>query len=77
LDQKNGKNAQKFQLLGWLLFIVSAAFFIASSVRNGDMVGLLGGFFFLVACFVFLVPFMGRGVQDEKNVSSGREYHRG
>lgn len=77
MDQKNGKNAQKFQLLGWLLFIVSAAFFIASSVRNGDMVGLLGGLFFLVACFVFLVPFMGRGGRDEKDEASGREYHRG
>ena len=66
MDPNNTKDAQKPQLLGWLLFIVSAAFFIASSVRSGDMVGLLGGLFFLVACFFFLVPFMVRGGHDEK-----------
>jgi hypothetical protein len=31
--------------------------FIASSIRNGDMLGLLGGIFFLLACFVFLIPY--------------------
>ena len=76
MGQNNGKRDSKFQLWGWLLFIVSAAFFITSSVRSGDMVGLMGGLFFLVACLVFLVPFMGRGGQDEKNEASSREYHQ-
>lgn len=43
-------------LAGWLLFIVSALFFIAASWRSGDMLALAGGLFFLLACFVFLVP---------------------
>lgn len=45
-------------LAGWILFIVSALFFIASSWRSGDMLGLGGGVFFLVACLAFLVPFL-------------------
>jgi hypothetical protein len=49
--------ATKCQVLGWILFILSALAFIASSIRSGDLYGLVGGVFFLVACFVFLVPF--------------------
>ena len=50
--------AVKCQILGWVLFIISALAFIASSLRSGDMLGLTGGIFFLVACFVFLVPYV-------------------
>ena len=51
---------RKVQLAGWLLFVVSAVFFIAASARAGDIMGLTGGVFFLVACFVFLIPFWKR-----------------
>ncbi len=47
---------EKCQIWGWILFIVSALFFIATSIRTGDILGLLGGAFFLVACFIFLIP---------------------
>ena len=50
---------KKYDLLGWTLFVVSAAFFIASSIRAGDVVGLLGGLFFLLACAAFLFPYAG------------------
>ncbi len=43
-----------FILLGWSLFIVSAAFFIASAWRAGDMLALAGGIAFLLANFAFL-----------------------
>jgi hypothetical protein len=46
----------KWILAGWLLFIVSALFFIAAAWRAGDMLALSGGVFFLIACFSFLVP---------------------
>ncbi len=39
------------------LFVVSALFFIGASVRAGDMLGLAGALFFLIACFVFLLPY--------------------
>ncbi len=54
--------ARRFQLWGWGLFVLSALFFLASAWRSGDLLALLGALFFLVACFVFLAPFVrGRG----------------
>ena len=54
------RKADKFLLWGWILFIVSALFFIWASLRSGDLIGFLGGFFFLLACFVFLVPLIAK-----------------
>ena len=48
-----------YDLWGWLLFVISALFFVASSIRNGDMIGLLGGVFFLLACVAFLASYVG------------------
>ncbi|HVO03118.1 MAG TPA: hypothetical protein VMT54_13010 [Candidatus Cybelea sp.] len=47
----------RVQILGWVMFIISALAFIASSIRSGDTLGLIGGVFFLVACIVFLIPY--------------------
>ncbi|MGB0384417.1 MAG: cytochrome oxidase subunit III [Ardenticatenaceae bacterium] len=56
------KERQRFEYLcqiwGWVLFIISALFFMAASWRSGDMVSFLGGLFFLIACFVFLLPYV-------------------
>ena len=49
----------RYDLWGWLLFVVSALFFMASSIRNGDIVGLIGGVFFLLACVAFLASYKG------------------
>lgn len=46
----------KWVVAGWLLFIVSALFFIAAAWRAGDFLGLAGAVLFLIACFSFLVP---------------------
>jgi hypothetical protein len=43
---------------GWCLFIVSAVFFVASTVKSGDLLGIIGSLFFLFACIVFLVPYL-------------------
>lgn len=53
----------RIQILGWVLFILSALAFIASSIRNGDTLGLIGGISFLIACFVFLIPYVMRGTR--------------
>ena len=50
----------KLNLVGWMLFVVSALWFIAASVRAGDVVSLLGGLFFLLGCIVFLIPYAMR-----------------
>ena len=46
----------KYQLFGWVLFIVCAIFFIASSLKNGDTLTFIGSIIFLIACIVFLIP---------------------
>ena len=48
----------RLHLWGWILFILSAIFFMASSIRAGDPLSLAGGALFLVACFVFLAPLL-------------------
>jgi hypothetical protein len=36
------QRSKRYELWGWLLFVVSALFFMWSSIRTGDTVGLLG-----------------------------------
>ena len=59
MPEKSPRRDERHDFLGWMLFVVSAAFFMASSIRAGDVVGLLGGVFFLLACAAFLVPYLG------------------
>jgi hypothetical protein len=54
--QSQDNNGDKHQIAGWILFIFCAIFFLASSLRNQDILTLLGSIIFLVACAVFLVP---------------------
>jgi len=54
---EDGDRKRKFEIWGWCLFIVSAVFFIVSTARSGDMIGLLGSVFFFVACIVFLATY--------------------
>ena len=58
MANEDGGSKRKFEVWGWCLFIVSAVFFIASTARSGDVLGLLGSLFFLFACIVFLVPYL-------------------
>jgi len=51
---------RQLAIAGWLLFIISALGFIWSSLKSGDIPALIGGVFFLSACFVFLVPYVRR-----------------
>ncbi|MFT5001350.1 MAG: hypothetical protein ACI861_001810 [Paracoccaceae bacterium] len=47
---------KNFEFIGWVLFTVSACFFVASGVRSGDLPTLVGSLLFLIACFFFIVP---------------------
>lgn len=58
------QNACKFQIAGWVLFILSALLFVWSTARVGDAVGLAASLLFLVACLVFLVPII-RAVEEK------------
>lgn len=61
------KREARFHLWGWLLFVVCAGFFIASSIESNDILGLVGSIIFLIACVVFIVPFaMKKGQSEDK-----------
>ncbi len=51
-----GEREVKYHLAGWVLFILCALFFIASSIKNGDALALIGSVVFLLACLLFIVP---------------------
>jgi hypothetical protein len=59
MSRNSPQKDKRFEFWGWILFTISALFFIASSLRNGDLVGLLGGLFFLLACVAFLASYIG------------------
>lgn len=48
----------KYQLWGWILFVVCALLFITSSIIYRDFVALAGSLVFLIACILFLVPLL-------------------
>jgi len=56
MSADDGKRETRFHLCGWLLFVVCAGFFIASSIESNDFPGLVGSIIFLIACVVFIVP---------------------
>lgn len=50
----------KLQLIGWILFVLCAVLFLASSVKNRDVLTFIGSVFFLVSCFFFIIPLVER-----------------
>ncbi len=64
MDQRK---EHRINLIGWWLFVISALFFTATSWRAGDMLGLIGALFFLVACFVFLLPYALRARAEKRD----------
>ena len=61
IDQCNGNN-KKINLIGWVLFIISAIGFLISSI--GNFWAMFGSLFFLIACLVFLIPFFRKEDKD-------------
>lgn len=49
---------RRINFFGWLLFVGSALGFLVSALRSGDIAALVGAVLFLVACLVFLIPFV-------------------
>lgn len=45
-----------FQFTGWILFTVSALFFLLGTWRAGDAIGLVASLAFLIACIFFIIP---------------------
>lgn len=64
MSANDGEREVKFQLWGWILFLVCAGFFIASSVESRSILGLIGSIIFLVACVVFMIPLVRKRKND-------------
>lgn len=54
----NSRSKHAFEFIGWLIFVASALFFLASTIRSGDILSIVGSVLFLVACIVFMVPLL-------------------
>jgi predicted membrane channel-forming protein YqfA (hemolysin III family) len=60
MSDDNRNREVKFHLWGWILFLVCAGFFIASSIASNNVLGLIASIIFLIACVVFIVPLVIR-----------------
>ncbi|MFC1988918.1 cytochrome oxidase subunit III [Chloroflexota bacterium] len=46
----------KFNLVGWILFVVCSGFFIFSAIQARDIWYLIGSIVFLIGCILFIIP---------------------
>jgi len=60
----------RYQLLGWILFIICAIFYIASGLKNHDILTFIGSGIFLIACVVFLIPLVRPNKKAENDKKS-------
>jgi len=70
-NQKNQIGQEiKYQLAGWIFFVICAIFFIASSLKNHDLLAFIGGVIFLIACIVFLIPLVrpNKKAENDKKI---------
>jgi hypothetical protein len=60
MSAKDTNRETKFQLWGWILFLICAGFFIASSIKDGNVLSLAGSLIFLIACVAFIIPLVNK-----------------
>jgi len=65
MADEDRQREMRFSLCGWVLFVVCALFFIASSLQDLDLLSLIGSMIFLAACFVFLYPLVKKNDRDQ------------
>ncbi|MFC2020273.1 cytochrome oxidase subunit III [Chloroflexota bacterium] len=57
----------KFNLAGWILFVVCAGFFIISAIKAGDIWYLIGSVIFLSGCILFIIPLVIRSSETKNH----------
>lgn len=62
---------RRYQLVGWVLFVVCALFFATSAALSGDVLTLVGSIVFLIACIAFIIPLTSRELRRSKD--TGRD----
>jgi len=60
------RQINRYHILGWVLFIICAIFFMASSWKNNDIWTFIGSIIFLAACVVFLIPLLKANEKKEE-----------
>ncbi len=56
-----------YNFTGWVLFTVSAVFFLWGTWKAADVIGIIASLAFLVACIVFMIPaWMTRPKPDDE-----------
>jgi len=65
MSNDDREREMRFSLWGWVLFVLCALFFIASSLQSRDLLSLIGSIIFLAACLVFLYPLVKRNGRDQ------------
>jgi hypothetical protein len=61
----------QINFIGWILFLIFAVGFCIASI--GSFWAMFGSIFFLVACVVFMVPYLRKSNQDPKQDESQNE----
>lgn len=51
-------NERKYNLAGWIFFIICALFFLAAGIRDQDLIIVIGSIFFLAAWIFFIIPLL-------------------
>ncbi len=72
-SRKNHKGQEiRYQLAGWILFVLCAIFFIASALKNRDTLALIGSVIFFISCIVFIIPLIcdNKKAGNEVSISS-------
>ena len=69
----NERSRHTFELAGWLIFVASACFFLAATIRSGDLLSIAGSGLFLAACIVFMVPLLSRPAGPAGALEPARE----
>jgi len=60
------RQTNRYHIIGWVLFIICAIFFMASSLKNNDIWTFTGSIIFLAACVVFLIPLLKPNEKEEE-----------
>ncbi|NWH05931.1 hypothetical protein [Desulfobacter latus] len=71
IERNHKEKEDMLHLVGWILFVLCAIFFIASSLKNQDTLTFIGSVLFLISCLVFIIPLVRRinNSENEKTKS--------
>ncbi len=71
------KRENRYHLAGWVLFLLCAALFLFSAVRDGDGILALASLVFLLGCVLFLIPLVSPHAKTGKVENGGDESQPG